>query len=137
MAKAPATRALELAAAAASFQKYLNQLDPSKLLTDPGDSGTIPVTESGTLLMDCVGVETRTLPNPVFIGQRLDLCLNNNSGTSIAVTAASDLDSVPNNILTYAVEGSCARLISIQVNGIDLVWRVFLSEGVSAAPVLS
>jgi hypothetical protein len=137
MAQAPASRAQDLARAATSYQNYLNQLDASNVLTDPGDGGTIPVTESGTLLMDCAGVETRTLPDPTFIGQRLDLVLNNNTGTSVAVTAASDLDSVSNSVLTYTVEGSAARLVGIQVDGSDLVWRVFPSEGVAAAPTLS
>lgn len=125
--------------AAAAFQAYLNFTDEglTNQLTDPGDAGAIPVTTSGTLLMDCAGVETRTLPDPTFVGQRLDLCLDNNAGTSIAVTAASDLDSVGGTTLTYTVEGSCARLVGIQVDGTTLRWATFLPDGSGAAPVLS
>lgn len=126
--------------AAASFQAYLNlvDIDLTNLLTDPGDAGAIPVTNSGTLLMDCAsGAETRTLADPSFAGQKLDLVLNNNAGTSIAVTAASDLDSIGNTVLTFDTEGETARLVGIQVDGTDLVWRVFLCDGTSAAPALS
>lgn len=128
-----------IALAAASFQNYLNYVDVglTNLLTDPGNGGAIPVTTSGTLLMDCAGTETRTLADPSFAGQRIDLVLNNNSGVSVTVTAASNLDSVPNNVLTFTTEGSTARLVGIQIDGTDLVWCVFLAEGTNAAPALS
>lgn len=126
--------------AAASFQAYLNlvDIDLTNLLTDPGNGGAIPVANSGTLLMDCTsGAETRTLADPSFAGQKLDLVLNNNGGTSIAVTAASDLDSVGTSVLTFDAEGETARLVGIQIDGTDLVWRLFLCEGTGAAPLLS
>ncbi len=127
-----------------SYANYLASVagDAGNVIVDPGDGEAIAPLVSGKLALTVAsGVETRTLAAPTFVGQRLDVCLDVNSGTSVAITVARTLDSVGSTVLTFTTEGSGCRLVAISTGLLegspDFEWRVFLCEGSSAAPAVS
>ena len=130
--------------AGVSYANYLASVagGAGNVIVDPGDAGAIAPTVSGKLALTVAsGVETRTLAAPTFVGQKLDVCLDINNGTSVAITVARTLDSNGNDVLTFTTEGSGCRLVAISTGLLegapDFEWRVFLCEGANAAPAIS
>lgn len=122
---------------AAALQKYLNVIDTNltNVLTDPGDAGTVSVTNSGTLVLTTGGSgETRDLPDPTFVGQKIDVCLDVHGGGDVAINFDSDITDNGDNVLTFTAAGQAARLIGVQSGG-SLAWRVL--RGDNAAPTIS
>jgi hypothetical protein len=103
-------------------------------LDDPGDTGTMPVNQSGFWdLVDGGGAETRTLPDPSFVGQIVDIFLSATGGGSIAITADSDIDQSGNNVMTFDTVGEHLRLIGIADGAATKAWRVVQANGVTLA----
>ncbi len=127
-----------ITSATKAFQGFLNEIDTNltTLIPDPGEAGTIAVTNSGTLLLTTVsGVESRVLPPPSFVGQKIDISLNVNGGTSVNVTASSGFDpGGASTTLNFSAVGQSARIYAVQEGG-ALVWRVLRAD--SSEPTLS
>lgn len=117
---------------ATAFQKFLSQVDESltTLITDPGDGGTIDVSNSGVLLLTVAsGIQTRTLPAPTFEGQTMVITLDVLTGTSVVVSTSAGLDSGgTNGSLVFDAAGESARLFAVREGG-TLVWRVLRADG--------
>lgn len=122
---------------AAALQKYLNAIDTNltNVLTDPGDGNAVGVTNSGTLVLTTGGSgETRDLPDPTFVGQKIDICLDVHGGGNVAVNFDSDLDGGGGSVLTFTAAGQAVRLIGVQVGG-GLAWRILRAD--NAVPTIS
>lgn len=102
-------------------------------ITDPGDAGAIPVTNSGVCPMTSAGAETRTLAIPSFIGQQLSLIDDVHVG-NIIVTVASAVNQTGNNTLTFGAAADSCFLVAMQLAGV-LVWRIMGNDGVALSTV--
>ena len=96
-------------------------------IADPGDGNAIPVTESGSCAMTSVGVETRTVAAPTFLGQVLDLSFDVDGG-NIAVTYSAAFNQAANTVATFSDAGEHFRTVAVQVAS-ALVWRVIANDG--------
>ena len=96
-------------------------------IADPGDAGAIPVTKSGTVPIVTAGAETRTLADPSFPGQILNIGLKTDGGNAV-ITTTSPVNQTGNNTLTGADVGDHIALIAIE-DGSDIEWRVLANDG--------
>lgn len=96
-------------------------------ITDPGDAGAIPVTDSGQCDMTSAGAETRTLAIPTFEGQILHLTCTVYVG-DIVVTVASAIDTAGNTIITFGTAKDYIHLVAMDVGG-ALAWNVSGNSG--------
>jgi hypothetical protein len=96
-------------------------------IDDPGNAGAIPVECSGECGMTSSGADTRTLPDPTFVGQVLAL-LHKVDGGSIAITAAHDFDQATHNVITMSEVEDYIVLRSTRLAG-GLRWRVIANDG--------
>lgn len=140
------TPELPILDAAAALKNYLNQtqgasaggggLETAHEITDPGDGGTIEVTNSGFLgLTHTTGNETRDLPDPTFLGQEIVIYLDQDLdayGGQIAILGNSSIAIGDSNAFFDAV-GQCIVYYAIQVGG-NLRWRI--ERAVNNAPTL-
>lgn len=103
------------------------EIGSGTLITDPGDAGAIPVTNSGLCPIVTAGAETRTLAIPTAPNQRITLCLKTDGG-DCTVTVASAFDQ---NGSTVAVLNDAADNITFEsiYNGTALAWRVVANNG--------
>ncbi len=109
-------------------------LPSTEAIADPGDAGAIPVTNSGSCpLVTAAGAETRTLADPTYAGQLLNLCFKTDNGDCV-VTAASPVNQAGNNTLTFADVGDHLLLIGCD-DGADIEWRVVCNDGVTLSTV--
>ena len=98
-------------------------------IDDPGDGGAIPVTTSGTLLLESgASGETRTLAIPTFVGQRMSIAFDTDGGGDIAITVAQAVNQAGNTTLTGADAGDHISLEAITVGG-AYRWRVLANDG--------
>ena len=81
-----------------------------EIIADPGDAGAIDVSTSGYCELTTGGAETRTLADPVFRGQILDLVFVSDSGDCV-ITAASPMNQTGNTIMTFSDVGESIRLM--------------------------
>lgn len=103
----------------------------SNLITDPGNTGAIPVTASGTCNLVTAGAETRTLAAPTKAGQML--CLNfQTDGGDCVITCATGVNQAGNTSLTFADAGDNLVLIAGR-SGANLRWRVVCNDGITLA----
>jgi hypothetical protein len=103
----------------------------SELAADPGNAGALPVTSRATInlrVADAMTPETRTIADPSFAGQRIDL-RQIGAGT-IAVTAASAIDDAGHTVMTFDADGDYAMLVGVQV-GPSARWRLYANTGVA------
>jgi hypothetical protein len=113
--------------------------NPRKLLpednpiTDPGDAGAIPVTDSGYCNIVSAGAETRTIAAPTFVGQKLILNLHTDGG-NVTVTVATTVNQTGNNPLVFGDAGDCVILEAKQ-NGANIRWTVATADGVTPTTV--
>lgn len=108
---------------------YLN----AKKIRDPGASGVIDVRRDGVCAMTSAGAETRSLPRPLAIGQRLELILDTDGG-DVVVTSTGTVNVTGNNTLTFDTAGDHISLVGCTVAG-ALVWRVVGGTGVALSTV--
>ena len=99
----------------------------SKIITDPGNGGAIPVTRSGCVALVTAGAETRTLAAPTFVNQMLTLYFKTDGGDCV-VTAATGLNAGGNTRITLNDENDSIQLIGAY-NGTALRWRVSQNDG--------
>jgi len=96
-------------------------------ITDPGASGAIPVTSSGSCAVTTVASEARSVAIPTFAGQQLSVSFDVDGG-DLAITYAGGINQAGNTIATGADAGDHILTIGVQVAG-ALVWRVVANDG--------
>lgn len=102
-------------------------------IADPGASGAIPVTKSGTVAITTAAAETRTLAIPGLAGIEIAISLDVDGGDCV-ITAASAINQAGNNTITLGDAGDIIVLKAIQKAG-ALVWRVVVNDGCSLSTV--
>jgi len=112
---------------------YGNSQELSNIIADPGDAGAIPVIKSGSVSIVSASAETRTLADPSFVGQTLNIGLKTDGGT-VTLTAASPVNQTGNNTLAFADVGDHIMLIASE-DGSDIEWRVVANDGISLSTV--
>ena len=99
-------------------------------LGDPGASGNILAHRSGYLLLVTAVAETRTLDDPVFVGQILDLFYETDVDDCV-ITADSAINQNADTIMTFADAGDHIRLLGGRDGAGDFEWRVLANDGVA------
>lgn len=113
-------------AAPMSGTLYSNLVQPY-LIADPGNAGAISVVSSGVCNLVSAGAETRTLAAPVYVGQRLEVCMDTDGG-DIILTVASAFDQTPHTTITFDDAGDHASLVGVKIGG-ALRWRLVANNG--------
>lgn len=104
-----------------------------EIIPDPGDAGTIDVSRSGYCeLSSGGGGETRTLPDPTFRGQVIDLVFVVD-GSDIVITSDSPINQTGNTSLTFADVGDHLRLMGAYNATDGWEWKVVCNDGVALA----
>lgn len=99
-----------------------------KSMPDPGDAGTIRVTEDLQICeMVSAAAETRTLADPTKQGIRFILRLLTDGG-NVTVTAASGLNTAGNTQATFADASDLLELVSAQTAS-GFRWEVLKNVG--------
>ena len=98
-------------------------------ITDPGASGAIPITVSGTCQLVTATAETRTLAAPTDVGQVICLTMKTDGGNCV-VTASAAINAAGNTIMTFAEVTDTILLIGA-ISGSSKVWRVLGNDGVA------
>ena len=80
------------------------------IIPDPGDAGTIDTLRSGYCEITSGGAETRTLGDPTFRGQELDIVFISDGGT-VTITSSSPVNQTGNNTITLTDIGEMARFV--------------------------
>jgi len=100
-------------------------------ISDPGDAGAIPVNQGdGYVSIVTAGAETRTVPAPAYVGQRILLTLDTDGGDAV-VTIAGTVNQTGNNTLTFADVDDAIELVG-KSNG---KWSVGFNDGVALTTV--
>lgn len=99
------------------------------VIEDPGDTEAIPVTDSGVVVLETAGAESRTLAAPNHVGQMLLLVLSVDGG-DCTVTCATGLDQTGNNTAVFGDAGDTLLLVGVDVGGQNR-WRVVANDGVT------
>ena len=81
------------------------------IIPDPGNAGVIDTLRSGIVELRSAGAETRTLPDPTFRGQTLDLYMIVDNG-DITVTASSPVNQTGHTTIVFSAIGGFIRLAS-------------------------
>jgi len=102
-------------------------------IADPGASGAIPVTRSGTVALTTADAETRTLAIPGLAGITIAITLDVDGGDCV-ITAAAAINQTGNNTITQADAGDTIVLAAVQVAG-GLVWRTVVNDGCALSTV--
>ena len=80
------------------------------IIPDPGDGGTFDVSQSGIIEVTTAGVETRTLPDPTFRGQQIDIVMVADQGDCV-ITASSPVNQTGHTTITLSAVGGFIRLV--------------------------
>lgn len=88
---------------------YSRGVEPD-IIPDPGNGGAIDTSRSGICELTSAGAETRTLPDPTFRGQQIDLVAVAVGG-NITITAASPVNQTGHTTITASAVGGFIRLV--------------------------
>ena len=80
------------------------------IILDPGDGGTFDVSRPGIIEVTTGGAETRTLPDPVFRGQQIDIVMVADGGDCV-ITASSPVNQTGHTTITLSAIGGFIRLV--------------------------
>ena len=81
------------------------------IIPDPANGGAIDVSRSGICELTSVGAaETRTLADPTFRGQQIDLVMVVDAG-DIVITSASPVNQTGHTTLSFTAIGGFLRLV--------------------------
>ena len=97
-------------------------------IRDPGSAGTIDTTETGYVELTSGGAEARTLPDPQFKGQTIDLVFISDGG-DLTITSSSPVNQAGNTTLVAADIGDHLRLVGFFNATDDWEWRVVANDG--------
>lgn len=103
-------------------------------IDDPGNAGTISTSRPGYVnLVTLSGNETRTLPDPKYIGQELDLFFYSFGGGTCTITSSSPVNQSGHTSLPFLVTGNHVRLVGHYNPTDGWEWRVICADGVTPA----
>lgn len=98
-----------------------------QLIDDPGDTGAIPVTQSGVCHIVTDDAETRTVADPTEVGLRLTLFFLTDGGNAV-VTFASPFNVANNNTLTYGTVQSYTEFVSVMDTASTYAWVLVAND---------
>ena len=105
------------------------------IIPDPGDAGAIDVSHSGYVELTTAAAETRTLADPTYRGQLLDLVFITDVGDCV-VTTASAMNQTGNNTVTFADVGDHQQLVGIADGPTgSFEWREIANDGAALSTV--
>lgn len=108
-------------------------LEPA-LQPDLGNGGTLEVSRPSIIEISTAGAETRTLPDPVFRGQVIDLVMVIDGGDCV-ITANSPINQTGNNTIALDDVGDFVRLVG-KYNATDgWEWQVVVNDGAALSTV--
>ena len=87
------------------------------VIADPGNGGTFDVSRPGIIEVTTAAAETRTLPDPTFRGQQLDIVMVVDGGDCV-ITASSPVNQTGHTTITLSAIGGFIRLVG-KYNAID------------------
>ena len=99
-------------------------------IDDPGSAGTISTNQPGYVLLVSAGAEARTLSDPVYIGQVLDLFFYTDGG-ALTATASSPINQAGNTTMLFEDVGDHLRLVGHYNPTDGWEWRVIVNDGVT------
>jgi hypothetical protein len=99
-------------------------------IDDPGDAGAISVNQPGYVQLVTTGAETRTLADPSYIGQVIDLFFYTDGGACV-ITAASPINQTGNTTMTFEDVGDHLQLKGHYNPTDGWEWRVVVNDGVT------
>jgi|ETNvirenome_6_85_1030632.scaffolds.fasta_scaffold01368_4 hypothetical protein len=102
-------------------------------ITDPGDAGAVPVTDSGFCNLVTAGAETRTMAIPAAEGLEITINMLTDGGNGV-LTVASAVNATGNNTLTFGATSDVVRFLAVD-NGGTLAWRIIANDGVALSTV--
>ena len=105
-----------------------------ELIPDPGDGGTFDVSRSGYCEITTAGAETRTLPDPTFRGQILDIVFVVDGGNCV-ITASSPVNQTGNNTITLTDVGEHTRLVGAYNATDGWEWKTIANDGAALTTV--
>ena len=101
-------------------------------IDDPGNAGAISVSRPGYVnLITLSGAQTRTLADPKYIGQELDIFFESDGGGDCVITAASAVNQNGDTIMTFSDTGEHIRLVGHYNPTDEWEWRVICNDGVA------
>ena len=103
------------------------------VLTDPGNAGAIPVTDSGHVDIVSAGVETRTLAAPTDVGQLLLISFQTKVG-NVTITCATAVNQTGNNTILLDTAADSILLVAV-ASGANKRWRVVYNDGCTLSTV--
>lgn len=103
-----------------------------EIIPDPGDAGTIDTSRPGYCELTTAGAETRTLADPSFRGQQIDLVFVSDGGACV-ITASSPVNQTGNTSLTFEDVGDHLRLVGFYNATDGWEWRVVVNDGITLA----
>jgi hypothetical protein len=117
----------------ATMQRHALGVEPRNL-GDPGSGGNILTHQAGFIKLVTGGAETRTMDDPQWLGQIIDLFFETDAGNCV-ITADSAINQTGNNTLTLADAGDHIRLAGSRDGAGDFEWRVVANDGVALSTV--
>lgn len=100
------------------------------IIRDPGNGGAIDVSRPGLCEITTTGAETRTIADPTFRGQQIDLNMVVDGGDCV-ITSASPINQTGNTTITLNDVGDFVRLVG-KYNATDgWEWEVIVNDGAS------
>lgn len=104
------------------------------IIPDPGNAGTIDVSRSGYLELTTAAAETRTLPDPTFRGQIIDIVFIKDVGDCV-ITASSPVNQAGNNTITFTDVGEHTRLVGAWNATDGWEWKTIVNDGAALTTV--
>ena len=99
------------------------------IIPDPGNGGTIDVSRGGVCNLTSVGAaETRSLPDPWFIGQKISFSFIADAG-DIIMTAVSPVNQTGNVLITFDDIGEWIELAGAWNVTDGWEWKVIGADG--------
>jgi Uncharacterized conserved protein (DUF2190) len=102
----------------------------NNIIPDPGATGAIPVTNSGTVNITTAGAETRTIAAPAAAGLSLILVAYSvGAGTATVNSATTNIGAASHQHIALTANGQSIELLSIAVTGGTFRWAVRYNDG--------
>ena len=101
---------------------------------DPGDGNSIDTRYSGVCEIVTADAETRTLPDPTYLGQKLTIHMQTDEGDCV-ITASTAINQTGNNTITLGAVDDLIVLESVEVSSGTYKWRVTGNDGAALSTV--
>ena len=96
----------------------------NNVVPDPGNAGAIANSVSGGLALTYgAGAETRTLANPIVVGQVIAISVASAGAGTCAITVAGPINQAGNTVITFNNVADFIQLTAINRGG-NLRWQV-------------